>query len=256
MVWRHLLRLVLGGLTPSTVSLQGASGTTANKNPYLNLSEIALGSSSSVITLVILGGGSTNFSFTPRVKQEQAEEVALGVDIIQPKPLLTVGSTPLQVSGAITDPNATLTINGLAVSHANGLFSAAVSVEEGHNTIIARAVNTTDSIVISLNTTPSYITVDSPLVGEKVASNSIAVGGLIYDIVRGTVSETQANVKVNGIQAKVSNRSYLAEDVSLIECVNEVIISAAELIRFIKAWEFKRPRLSRLLFRVFLKITK
>ena len=229
------LRLVLGGFTPSTLSLQGAAGTTASNDPYLNIPEIAPGSSSGVITLTILGGGRVNFSFNSSVEQEQTEEVILGVDINSPETLITVGSSPLQVSGSVSDPQATLTINGMAVSHSNGLFSAAVAIEEGHNSIVARAVSAagtevTDSIVVSMDTTPPYITFESPLNDSTVNTNNIAVSGLINDIVRGTVSEGQANVIVNGIPASVNNRSYLAEDIPLNEGLNEITVSASDQV--------------------------
>jgi len=63
-----------------------------------------------------------------------------------------------------------------------------------------------------------------------VTSKFISVSGLINDIVRGTVSEGQANVTVNGKAASVSNRSYLADNIELIEGVNTLTIQGADQV--------------------------
>ena len=59
---------MLGQFTSGSVSLQGGTGTNADGDPYLDLapyidSELAAGASSGVITLTILGGGRSLFSF-------------------------------------------------------------------------------------------------------------------------------------------------------------------------------------------------
>ncbi|MDH5445719.1 MAG: carboxypeptidase-like regulatory domain-containing protein [Gammaproteobacteria bacterium] len=232
------LRLVLGTFTPDTVSLQGVTGQTDAGEPYMDLgtyvgSGLAAGASTGPITLTILGGGSVNFSFFPRVEQEQVAQ--LTVKITEPATLITVGSSPLQVSGTVSDPASTVTLNGAIVPHSGGTFSAAVSLEEGHNTVIARVVNSageevTDSISVSLDKTPPYITIDNPVDGQTVSIASIPVSGLVNDIVRGTVSEAQANVLVNGVQAGVSNRSYLAQNITLQEGVNTITVTASDQV--------------------------
>ena len=44
---------------------------------------------------------------------------------------------------------------------------------------------------------------------------TINVGGLVNDIVVGTVNALQATVRVNGVAAQVANRSFLAANVPL-----------------------------------------
>ncbi len=236
------LRLVLGDLTPATVSLKNASGFTETGEPYLDMTAfigdtMAAGASSGPMTLTIAEGGSTNFTFTPRVEQgvdTGPEPVELTVQITSPATLLTVGSTPLAVSGTISDPDASLTLNGVPVSHSNGEFQGLVALEEGLNTIVARAVKAgsegTDSIVVSMDLTPPYITVDNPVDGAVVNTDVITVTGLVNDIVRGTISEGEANVTVNGVTATVSNRSYMARNVKLAEGDNTLTISAADAV--------------------------
>ncbi len=154
------------------------------------------------------------------------------VQITSPETLLTIGYSPIVVSGTISDPQAILTINGQETTHQNGQFSTSVSLQEGLNNIVARATNsateTTDSIVVSMDMTPPYVTVDSPKDGSVVFSNTVSVTGLVNDIVRGTISGDEVNVTVNGIVASVANRSYQAIDVPLIEGDNIIEVVAAD----------------------------
>lgn len=189
---------------------------------------LAKGAQSDLVKIEIEGGGSKHLTFNVRVEQK-----LLRVKITRPDTLITVGSTPLAVEGTINDPSAELTVNGVSVTQSGGSFSAQVALSEGHNTILARAVavdgtEITDSISIALDTTPPYITIDSPLDGAVVKHNTIAVSGLVNDIVRGTVNAAQANVTVNNKIATVSNRSYLAEGITLSEGENTITVSASD----------------------------
>ncbi len=229
-------RLIITGLTPAAkVSIGNATGTTAAGEPYYNLTGY-IGSSfasagAGVVNVTVRGGGPTIFSFTTRVEQQVTQ--ALTIKITSPATLLTVGSTPQTVKGTVSDPAAQVTLNGAPVTNSNGSFQAAVTLDEGHNTISARAVDAlgedvTDVISLSLDMTPPYLTVESPKDGDTVRSNKIAVSGLINDIVRGTVAEGQALVTVNGKAASISNRSYLAEDIILNEGDNTLKIDGAD----------------------------
>ncbi|MCP4993715.1 MAG: hypothetical protein GY934_08005, partial [Gammaproteobacteria bacterium] len=161
------------------------------------------------------------------------------VTIDSPNTLITVGHTPIDVAGT-ADPSAvSLTLNGVPVTINNGTYSAQVTLEEGSNTIIARMVDnegtvSTASIHISLDRTPPYITVESHQENQIVYNQPIALTGLVNDIVRGTVEESQANVLVEAggttIDAAISNRSYLAEGVPLIEGINTITISASDQV--------------------------
>ena len=58
-----------------------------------------------------------------------------------------------------------------------------------------------EQFVTSAKLNIPYVTIESHTDGEKVYSNSITVTGLINDIVRGTIEESQATVTVNGVEA-------------------------------------------------------
>ena len=157
------------------------------------------------------------------------------VTITSPTSLTTVGTTPILVSGMVDDPQAVLTVNGAPIPLVNGHFQASVNLTEGFNDIVARAVDqhggeATGSVVVSLDLTPPYLTVQSPEDGSVVHDDRITVTGLVNDIVRGTVSEEQSHVLVNGIVASVANRSYLAENVQLQPGNNVITISASDAV--------------------------
>lgn len=174
----------------------------------------------------------------------------IGVQILSPKTLLTVGHSPILVLGSVDDPDVELTVNGIPVPLLGTSFKAAVSLEEGANTIVARAFNAnteaTASISVSLDKTPPYITIDSLVDGQVVTTPSVMLSGLVNDIVRGTVSEDQANVVIisehldptsrkkkrlsSGISATVSNRSYLVQDVPLQAGTNLITVQAADQV--------------------------
>ena len=231
-------RLIITGLTPADkVSIGNATGNTDAGEPYYDLTGY-IGTSftpagTGVVNVIVKGGGPNIFSFNTRIERQITQSQALTIKITSPATLLTVGSTPQIVKGTVSDPAAQVTLNGAPVTNSNGSFEAAVTLDEGHNTISARAVDAqgedvTDTISLSLDMTPPYLTVESPKDGDTVRTNKIAVSGLINDIVRGTVAEGQAIVTVNGKAASISNRSYLAEDITLNEGDNTLKIDGAD----------------------------
>ena len=104
------------------------------------------------------------------------------VTIDQPQTLTTVGASPVTVVGTLDDPDAQLTVNGIPVGHVGGQFQVDVALEEGANTIIARAVDAnnhagTATISISLDKTPPYVTIDLlNLVRLFIMKASLSVG--------------------------------------------------------------------------------
>jgi hypothetical protein len=231
-------RLVVTGLTPADkVSIGNATGNTDAGEPYFDLTGY-VGTSFSVggtgvVNAIVKGGGPNIFSLSTRLERQVAQVQPLTIKITSPATLLTIGHTPQTVKGSVSDAAAQVTLNGAPVTNSNGTFQADVALEEGHNTVSARAVNAkgedvTDTISLSLDMTPPYLTAESPKDGDTVRTDKIAVSGLINDIVRGTVAEGQANVKVNGVTATVSNRSYLAENIALTEGDNTIKVDASD----------------------------
>lgn len=231
------VRFVITVFTPDSVSLANSDGQLAGNHYYTLIpegSELAVGASIKTPTMTVVGGGSNVFSIDGGVYTVAVVEPnELAVDIVLPETLLTVGASPVEVSGTINNADAQLTLNGVPIAHQGGKFKAAVELTEGFNTIAARATSndgqqTTDSIVVSLDLTPPYLTIESHKEAQTVYSERITVTGLVNDIVRGTVEAEQAKVQVNGIDAKVSNRSYAAHDILLTEGSNIIKITGAD----------------------------
>jgi hypothetical protein len=140
--------------------------------------------------------------------------------ITSPGNLAYVNTTPVQVSGTMGDPGATVAVNGIAATGGGGTFLATVPLLEGTNTLTAVATNangstTTASVQVTLDTTPPRLTVTEPADGLVTIASTVAVSGLINDIVVGTINDQQATVQVNGAAAQVANRSFLAAAVPL-----------------------------------------
>lgn len=168
---------------------------------------------------------------------------AANLRISTPNSLVTVGASPIAITGTVSPADAVLTINGIKVAHSGGEFSAQVALQEGHNTVVARAVtaeeHVTDSISVSLDMTPPYLTVDSHKDGDTVYTDKVMVTGLINDIVRGTIEAEQASVYVNDVPAKISNRSYAAGSIALEQGENVVVVNAVDQVGNASSRSFK-----------------
>ncbi|ODS23863.1 hypothetical protein AB835_06435, partial [Candidatus Endobugula sertula] len=161
------------------------------------------------------------------------------VTIDSPNTLTTVGSSPATITGTLNDDHAALTVNGVAISHNGGTFTANVALEEGLNDIVVRAIDQRNhqgiaTIVVSLDKTPPTITLESPLADSTVYQDTINVTGLVNDIVRGTISEDEAQVtvvsEINTVTASIANRAYLAEGVELHVGDNTLTITAVDAV--------------------------
>ncbi|MGR9107647.1 MAG: hypothetical protein ACU843_12020 [Gammaproteobacteria bacterium] len=142
------------------------------------------------------------------------------VRITSPTSLDLFNSSRIVVSGTVDDESATVEVNGIPATVDTGSWTVEVSLQEGSNVITAVARNAagnvgTASIEVTLDTTPPRVTIDSPGNGFITGNSSITVAGMINDIVVGTVNGEQAQVTVNGIEAQVANRSFLAAEVPL-----------------------------------------
>jgi hypothetical protein len=162
------------------------------------------------------------------------EENQLAVVITTPESLLTVGTSPITVTGTVFPDNAQIIVNGVEVTNSAGSFSVDVALTEGNNTIEARALLNeliqTDSITISLDKTPPYLTIESHQDQQTVYTDKITVTGLVNDIVRGTIEDSQANVSINGVDAAIQNRSYAAQNISLVEGINTITVTGSDQV--------------------------
>ena len=143
-----------------------------------------------------------------------------GISITQPANLVFVNTSPIIIVGSTGDTNATVTVNGIQATKNGKSFQTTVPLQEGNNTITAVATNSnntqsTASIQVTLDTTPPKVTVDEPIDASTTTEPTITVTGIVNDLVVGTVNSGQAQVTVNGSNAQVANRTYVAAGVAL-----------------------------------------
>jgi glucodextranase-like protein len=142
------------------------------------------------------------------------------ITITSPANSALFNQSPINVTGAVVDPSAKVTVNGISAPVIDGTFLATVPVQEGISTITAVVVNSdgftdTASVQVDLDTTPPHVAIYSPSDQLVTTDASITVTGLVNDIVVGTVNPQQATVKVNGVDAQVANRSFSAANIPL-----------------------------------------
>ncbi|WP_201495685.1 choice-of-anchor X domain-containing protein, partial [Rubrivivax sp. A210] len=145
---------------------------------------------------------------------------ATGVNIAAPAGGAYLNTPVLTVSGSVGDPAAQVSINGIATPVTNNSYNASVPLNEGPNTLTAVATNSngttsTHSILVTLDTTAPRVQIYTPAAAGSTSAASVSVSGLINDIVVGTVNPEQASVSVNGIPARVVNRSFQADNIPL-----------------------------------------
>jgi len=160
--------------------------------------------------------------------------VSATVNITQPANLAYLNVSPIQVRGVAGSPTAKVVVNGVTATVANdATFTAQVPLQEGTNTLAAVATNlngavTTATVQVTLDTTPPQLNIDTPDADFITSAAAISVGGLVNDIVVGTVNSQQATVKVNGAAAQVSNRSFFAASVPLVMGLNQIQVVATD----------------------------
>ena len=170
---------------------------------------------SSLITVNVTGAAPTQISLTA------------------PPSLAFVNSSPVTVSGTVSDPASTVTINGLTAPVTGGRFSIPVAIQEGNNILTASAKNpqgiiSTASVQITLDTTPPRISIDAPYDGFATTDSSITVTGKANDTVVGTVNSQQVGVTVNSITATVANRGFQALNIPLSLGNNTIVVTARD----------------------------
>lgn len=174
---------------------------------------------------------SYEFSFTD---VQPPPPATVSVQITSPQSLTTLGVSPVAVTGTVSPVDAKITLNGVEITNNMGDFSGNVALEEGKNSIEARAskngVIRTDSISISLDLTPPQLTIDSHKDNDTVFTETVTITGLVNDIVRGTIEQSEANVTVNGVAAEIANRSYAVRDLPVAVGQNLITIAGSDQV--------------------------
>jgi hypothetical protein len=201
--------------------LSGLSSVTCNGSPGS-----VSGSNFNCTVLLTQGPNSISVQATDVAGNSSSSALALTyapapqIAITSPANLSITNLSPSTVIGTVSDPGATITVNGIHAPQSGGSFAIPVPLVEGLNVLTAVATNaggvvSTATVQVTLDTTPPHITVDSPADGATTTASSVTVTGLANDIVVGTVNAQDVQVTVNGLSAQVANRTYAAINVTL-----------------------------------------
>jgi hypothetical protein len=158
----------------------------------------------------------------------------INVQLTTPSALQLFSANPITVTGSVSDPTSTVTVGGKTATVSGGTFTVSgVTLQEGKNLLTASAVNGaggvgSDTAVVYLDTVPPVVHIDSPGPAAVVTSSQIDVSGNVNDLVTGTVNGDQVSVVVNGVNATVANRSFVAHGVLLVPGLNTITAVATD----------------------------
>ena len=81
-----------------------------------------------------------------------------------------------------------------------------------------------------LDTVAPRVLIDSPAPGSLTTAATLTVTGRVNDVVMGTINSGQASVAVNGVTAEVSNRTFVAREISLEPGENSITATASDAV--------------------------
>lgn len=157
------------------------------------------------------------------------------VAITFPEDLAFIAATTVTVGGTVSGEVVSVAVNGVAASLDGTTYQAeGVPLIEGGNTVTATATGAsgrvaTATIHLVRDLTPPRLAIYQPAGGAALHEPTVAVSGLVNDVVPGTVNSSEAAVTVNGFPAQVSNRSFFVPEVPLIPGENTLVAAAVDV---------------------------
>ncbi|MGR9051269.1 MAG: Ig-like domain-containing protein, partial [Gammaproteobacteria bacterium] len=160
---------------------------------------------------------------------------ALSVFVTEPVSGALFNRSPIAVTGAVSTDIVGVEVNGRPAAVSAGLFNLAdLPLIEGKNTITVQATDSAGNTVVRivqavLDTDPPTVTVESPANGAVLTALQADIVGLVNDIVTGTTIDAEdCRVTVNGVEAEVSNRSWMVSDLLLQRGLNTLTVVATD----------------------------
>jgi hypothetical protein len=158
----------------------------------------------------------------------------LGVEValIAPATGLITRDGQVTASGTVGPGVTQVQINGVVATLSGSSFSAAVPLREGVNMVVALATkangNTgTASVDVTRDIVAPIVRIDSPRNGFVSVSNTVAVTGVVNDIVTGGVNPT---VTVNGVPVAVANGAFVLPNLQLVNGPNTIQAVATDAV--------------------------
>ncbi len=236
--------LVINGITPNTVTIEGEDDRTILGEPVFikDVAELAPGASVEYSITFVAGARLPRLSINEAVFATDAAggggngggSVPLAVSFSSPPDGLLTQADHILVEGQVELSSATVVVNGrIASVDSNGVFQVEVPLREGVNTLIATAEAGgrigTGSVQVIRDTDPPMVVVETPREGAVLTGLQVDVAGLVNDIVTGTtINADDCEVTVNGVAAQVSNRSWVVPDLLLQRGLNTLTIVATD----------------------------
>ncbi len=201
----------------------------------VNDREVEVAEDGTFYTLVELVGGNNIFKVVATLGGQKASETKtaffrpqkpLALEIKSPEDEAEFNIDLLKISGTVSDPDATVMVNGIKAQLADdGSFYAYIELKEGKNPIQAVALRGqerfSETIGVIYSPPPSgtvtdslSLEIDSPEHGTEHKVNLLKV--------KGTVSDPEATVVVNGIEAKVAEDGTYYAYIELAEGENDI----------------------------------
>ncbi len=145
----------------------------------------------------------------------------LALEITSPQPKSEVTLDVMTVSGIVSPPQATVTVNGQGVELAeDGAFTTTVDLDYGENTI------TVSATVEGQETVTKTVTITRVLALEITSPEDNAEVMLSPIIVSGTVSDPLASITVNDREVRVGEDGTFSTPVELDYVKNTIVVKA------------------------------
>lgn len=158
----------------------------------------------------------------------------LRLAILEPPDLATVRTATVTVHGSITPGTVAVAVNGIHALVSGDAFTANdVPLAQGRTVITATATTAAGSTTVAnvhvfRDSVAPRVDIYSPAEGAVVSDATVTVSGMVDDIVVGTVNAEHVGVRVNGVEARVANRSFIARDVPLSVGTNAITVVATD----------------------------
>ncbi len=161
----------------------------------------------------------------------------LTLEITSPENLTLTNQTTIEVTGTVSDSDATVTVNGVAAAIVSGTFTASnVPLNEGTNVVAATARRGADvetaNVTVIRDTTAPNVAIEFPTNGLVLSDTTITVVGSVNDIVVGTVNQENCSVTVQGpfgtVGADITNRTFIVQNLQLVPGPNTITATATD----------------------------
>lgn len=224
---------------PSGVDLASLTLTANGQELTVNCQLSSAGGSCSPLTALPEGAVTLVASLKDLANNQATQTVQFTVDsvpiqisITSPANGLITKVAEIQVNGTVGSGINLVQVNGLLAAVSGGSYSVTVPLREGVNMIVAVAASAnnktgTASIEVTRDIVAPIVRIQSPRDGLVSANTTIDVAGQVNDIVNGA---TNAEVRVNGVKASVSDGAFLVTGLPIVNGPNTIEAVATDKV--------------------------